>query len=157
MYRLPLPVVGSGPSTSRATYPLHVVPCVTCLQCSLAFLTFGFWLSIPFAVFAVVLEILERAHQVVSRLNLPAPLFTQKCVWKKVGRSCRSISTGNQVSGKHSRYHTGGRGTVLEKDSGKYLRGITIEPVYCHSYKILQSRVHSFAWFGEGKAERFFF
>ena len=58
--------------------------------------------------------------------------------------------------GKHSRSHTGGRGTVLEKESGKY-RSITIEPVDCHSYKILQSRVHSFTWFGAGKAAGFFF
>ena len=46
---------------------------------------------------------------------------------------------------------------MLEKDSGKYRRSITIEPVDCHSYKILQSRVHSFAWFGAGKAKGFFF
>ena len=114
-------------------------------------------LSILFAVFAVVLEILGRAHQVVLRLNLPAPLFTQKREFGRrlagrIGASAPVI----RFRDKHSRYHTGGRRTVLEKDSGKYRRSITIEPFDCHSYKILQSRVHSFAWFGAGRAESFF-
>ena len=115
-----------------------------------------FLLSILFAVFAVVLEILERAHQVVSRLNLPAPLFTHKSVFRRrlAGRVGASAPV-TRFRGQHSRYHTGGRGTVLEKDS-VYRRSITIEPVDCHSYKILQSRVHSFALFGAGKAEGFF-
>ena len=116
-------------------------------------------LSILFAVFAVVLEIWERAHQVVSRLNLPAPLFTHESVVERrlAGRVGASAPV-TRFRGKHSRSHTGGRGTVLEKDSGKYRRSITIEPVDCHSYKILQSRVHSFAWFGAGNwAEGFFF
>ena len=114
-------------------------------------------LSILFAVFAVVLEILKRALQVVSRLNLPAPLFTHKSVvGRRLAGRVGASAPVTRFRGKHSRSHTGGRGTVLEKDSGKY-RSITIEPVDCHSYKILQSRVHRFAWFGAGKAESFFF
>ena len=121
------------------------------------------WLSshVGFALYTFCsvcssLRNLEASPSSSIALEPPCSLVhTQKCGWKKVDRSCRSISTGNQVSGQASRIHTGGRGTVLEKGSGKY-RSITIEPVDCHSYKILQSRVHRFAWFGAGKAESFF-
>ena len=125
MYRLPLPVVGSGPSTSRATlymrYPAWHI-------CSSPLLSshVGFALC-TFCSVAVTLEILKRALQVVSRLNLPAPLLTHKSV---VGRrfACRVGASApvTRFRGKPSRSHTVGRGTVLEKDSGKY-RSITID------------------------------